>query len=222
MLETDWAVGQVLDAIEASGEADNTLIVFTADNGTSSVAKLGDLKSKGVDLNYHFRGHKAQIYEGGHRVPTLVKWPGKISAGRRNDQTICLNDFFATFAEISGHRIEDDQAEDSVSLLALMTGSKEKLNERPLVVHHSYAGQFSIRNKQWKLILPLEKGGAPILYNLEADIKESKNIAKNHPEVVRELSDALIKIVSQGRSTPGKQQQNYQGKKSWRGLPESN
>ena len=219
VLETDWAVGQVLDAIEDSDKADNTLIIFTADNGTAHFAKFDELESKGVNLRSTFRGYKGQIWEGGHRVPLLAKWPKQIKAGRRTRETVCLNDFFATFAELTCYQIQDNQAEDSYSILPLMTGESEVLPDRPMVINHNSDGTFAIRNKQWKLIFPLKKGGEIKLYNLDSDIKESRNVAAEHPEVVGELTAAMKKIISDGRSTEGEAQQNFKGQNSWNGTP---
>ncbi len=219
VLETDWVVGHVLNAVDTSGEADNTLFVFSTDNGTSGAANFKQLKSHGVDLNHHFRGHKTQIYEGGHRVPLIVRWPRQVKAGRRTDETVCLNDFFATFAEICGHRLRDQDAEDSFSLLPLLTGKVEKLDDHPMVVHHSYGGQYSIRDGRWKLILPQMPGGKSVLYDLETDIKETTNVAAKHPERVQTLTAALRQYVANGRSTPGAKQPNHNGQTSWRGLP---
>ena len=219
VMETDWVVGHLLDAVEASGEAENTLFVFSTDNGTSGKANFKQLESHGVDLRHHFRGHKAQIYEGGHRVPLMVRWPRHVAAGRRTEQTVCLNDFFATFAEICGHPLRDGEAEDSFSLLPLLMGKVEELADHPMVVHHSYGGQFSIRSGKWKLILPKKPGGAFVLYDLDADTKETTNVAAGHPEIVKTLTAALKRYVTEGRSTPGVKQPNHNGQTRWDGLP---
>ena len=219
VLETDWVVGQVLDAIEASGKADNTLIIFSTDNGTSWDCNFEELKSHGVNLHNHFRGHKGQIYDGGHRIPLMVKWPKHVKAGRRNGEPVCLNDFFATFAEIIDYKIQDDQAEDSYSILPLITGESEVLSGHPMVVHHNYDGKFSIRNKRWKLIFPLKEGETLVLFDMVNDVKETRNVADQHPEIVTELTAAMKKIISDGRSTEGEVQQNFKGQASWYGTP---
>jgi arylsulfatase A len=219
VMETDWAVGHVLKAVDASGEAGNTLFVFSTDNGTSGAANFKQLESRGVDLHHHFRGHKTQIYEGGHRVPLIVRWPRRVKAGRRTDQTVCLNDFFATFAEVCGHPLRDSEGEDSLSLLPLITGEIECLRDHPMVVHHSYGGQFSIRDGRWKLILPMNPGGKPVLYDLEADTKETTNVAAKHPETVKTLTQSLKQYVTKGRSTAGVAQTNHGGQTQWKGLP---
>ncbi|MDH3982042.1 MAG: arylsulfatase, partial [Kiritimatiellaceae bacterium] len=218
VIETDWVVGQIIDAIDASGEADNTLVIFTADNGTSKVANFNELKAGGIDIRAKFRGYKMQIYEGGHRVPLMVRWPKHIKAGTRNNQTVCLNDFFATFAELTGYQIQDNEGEDSYSILPLITGKSETLPGHPAIVHHDYGGQFAIRSKQWKLIIPKNNKGSQ-LFNMVDDVREQKNIAGQHPEVVEELSAALQKIIDDGRTTKGEVQQNYNGETSWIGTP---
>lgn len=216
VLETDWAVGQVLQAVEESGEKDNTLVIFTADNGTSRKAGFSHLLKHGVDLHYHFRGHKQHIYEGGHRVPFLVRWPAKIKPGRVNDQTITLNDMMATAADLCDYELKDNEGVDSTSILPLITGKAETLPGHPYVVNHSYAGQFAIRDGHWKLILPKNKKKDEFaLYDLENDVKETTNVAAAHPELVQQMTAALRQYVERGRSTPGPDQP-YVDDKRWR------
>jgi len=149
----------------------------------------------------------------------MVRWPRHVAAGRRTEQTVCLNDFFATFAEICGHRLRDGEAEDSFSLLPLLMGKVEELADHPMVVHHSYGGQFSIRSGKWKLVLPKKAGGAFVLYDLDADTKETTNVAAGHPEIVKTLTAELKRYVAEGRSTPGAKQPNHNGQTRWDGLP---
>src|SRR5207247_1459809 len=111
-----------------------------------------ELLAKGHNANHVFRGHKADIYEGGHRVPFLVRWPGKVPPGTKCDRLICLTDFMATCAEISGSTLPADSAEDSLSFLQALL-AKPDLPARPAVVHHSANGSFAIRDGQWKLAL---------------------------------------------------------------------
>jgi arylsulfatase A len=185
VMETDAVVGQVLAALEKSGAAENTLVIFTTDNGTSAKANFKKLEKHGVDLRNHFKGHKAQIHEGGHRVPFVVRWPGKTKPGTTCDQTICLGDFMATAAEITSYQLPKNSAEDSTSILSLITGKQKTLPNRPLVINHDIQGNFAIRKGKWKLV------GDAALYDLEADPKESNNLAAKYPERVKELSEAL-------------------------------
>jgi len=173
VMETDWSVGQIVQAVEQAGIADNTLIIVTADNGCSPAAR-GGFKDKeqiafrmdqpvdeNPDAHYPsdvYRGHKADIYEGGHRVPFVARWDGVVKPGGVSDQTICLVDLYATCAAIVGDTTPDTSAEDSVSILpALLGTAKGPLRES--VVHHSYNGSFAIRKGKWKLVFTPGSGG---------------------------------------------------------------
>jgi arylsulfatase A-like enzyme len=105
LMETDWVVGEIMGALDRANVADSTLLIFTTDNGTAPAANFRELESHGVNLKYHFTGHKRQIHEGGHRVPFIVRWPGKVAAGTSCDETICLNDLMATVAAITGAEV---------------------------------------------------------------------------------------------------------------------
>jgi len=220
-MQVDSAVGQVLDALEKSGAAKNTLVAFTSDNGCSPSAKFDELRAKGHDPCAGFRGHKADIFEGGHRVPFIVRWPGKVKPGGSSGQVVCLVDFMATCAEIAGAKLPDGAAEDSVSLLPVLLGTDGP--RRQTLVSHSINGSFAIREGNWKLCLCAGSGGwsAPKpgtpqerdlppdqLYDLAADRSEQKNVAADHPEIVKRLSDLLDKYIADGRSTPGVPQKN--------------
>jgi arylsulfatase A-like enzyme len=221
VMETDATLGAVMDAVETGGLAENTLIIFTSDNGCSPSAKFDELAAKGHYPSYEFRGNKADIYDGGHRIPFLARWPARVKAGTRSDQIICLNDFFATCADILGERLSDNAGEDSVSLLPALEGRDDKpLHEA--VVHHSVNGSFAIRQGPWKLELCPDSGGwseprpgkappgsPPVqLYDLSDDIGEQRNVQADHPEIVARLTALLEKYVADGRSTPGAAQQN--------------
>jgi arylsulfatase A len=222
VMQTDATVGAVLDALDGQGLAENTLVIFTSDNGCSPEADFPTLRALGHDPSHHFRGHKADIFEGGHRIPFLVRWPARVKAGTSSDQLICLNDLFATCAEILGRTLPDHVAEDSVSFLPALTGSAKK-PLREAVVHHSINGSFAIRQGKWKLVLCSDSGGwseprpgsaaalelPPVqLYDLSRDIGERVNVQARHPAVVAQMTKLLEKYVADGRSTPGKPQQN--------------
>lgn len=196
VIETDWVVGHIAQALEKAGVADNTLLIFSTDNGTSGAANFEELESYGVDLHNHFKGHKTHIHEGGHRIPFIVRWPGIVKPKSTCDQTVCLNDFMATVADMLGVTLPDDAAEDSTSILGLLTGKETVQPNRPLVVHHDYPGNFAIRNRKWKLVDTEVKK----LFDLEADIKETTNVAEKYPEVVNELSATLKRYKENGRS----------------------
>ena len=235
VMETDDCVGQVLAALDKQGLASNTLVIFTSDNGCSPVANIPELESKGHFANYHFRGAKADIWDGGHRIPFLVRWPGKVKAGSQSDQLICLTDLLATCADLLGAKLPDNAGEDSVSILpALLGAAAGPLREA--VVHHSINGSFSIRQGNWKLELCSGSGGwsAPKpgskeakslpsvqLYDLSADIGEKLNVEGQHPEIVQRLTKLLEKYVSDGRSTPGAVQENDAPIDLWKDAPGS-
>lgn len=222
VMQIDWVVGQVMDALHRNGLEGNTLFIFTNDNGCSPNADFEYLAQLGHNPNYVFRGHKADIYEGGHRVPLIVRWPGRVKTGSVCDDTTCLTDLMATAAEITGYTLPDDAGEDSVSMLPNLLGSATG-PVREATVHHSVNGSFSIRQGKWKLILCSGSGGwspprpgseearqlPPVqLYDLIADIGETKNVQGQFPEVVKRLTDLLQNYVDRGRSTPGATQKN--------------
>ena len=163
--QTDWSLGRLLAALDRNGIADNTLIVFTSDNG--SHWPESDIEKWGHDANNGWRGQKADIHEAGHRVPFLVRWPNVIQANTVSDQTICLTDLYATAAEIVGHELGDNEGEDSVSLIPIFKGeATEPIREA--TVHHSLSGMFAIRKGDWKLIQGLGSGGFT-KYNTKAE-----------------------------------------------------
>ena len=145
--------------VEASGISKNTLIVFTSDNGCSPAAKIDELIAKGHHPSSIYRGHKADIFEGGHREPFIVKWPDQITPDSKSDQTICTTDFMATAAEISDYVLKDNEAEDSYSLIPLFKNSFTGNTFREATVHHSINGSFAIRKGDFKLITCADSGG---------------------------------------------------------------
>ncbi len=222
--ETDWVVGEVLEQLVESGIDDNTLVIFTADNGFAPYVGIPKMFEAGYQPSGDFRGAKASLFEGGHRVPFLVRWPAEVEAGSTSESTICTTDFFATFADILGkkEKITDEAAEDSFSFLPAMKGDSEPT--RPFTVHHSIGGEFAIRKGPWKLLLSSKVkggwGGMPgqegidtparlvQLYNFESDPGETKNLEESHPEKIEELVNELAKALADGRTTPGAPQEN--------------
>ena len=222
VLQVDWCIGQVMQAIETKGFAEDTLFIVTSDNGATPGADFSALAKKGHSPSYHFRGHKADIFEGGHRVAFVARWPAVIQAGSTSDQTICHTDLLATAAEITGVELPANAGEDSVSLLPAMRQTVQG-PLREAAVHHSVNGSFAIRRGRWKLCFCPGSGGwssprppqarrqqlpAVQLYDLATDIGETKNLHAEHPQVVEELTSLLQKYVSDGRSTPGARQNN--------------
>ncbi len=221
VMATDEAIGRILRALDETGLAENTMVILTSDNGCSPSAKFDELEAKGHRPSYHFRGNKADIYEGGHRVPFLVRWPAQVKAGQTSSQLVCLTDFMATVADITESALQPEDAVDSYSFLpALLHVTDEPT--RPNVIHHSVQGAFSIREGDWKLILAPGSGGwseprpgkeppgsLPIqLYDLSKDVQEKINLGAEQPELVQRLTAVLEKQVSEGRSTPGAPQPN--------------
>lgn len=222
VMQTDAAIGEILAAIERGGLDKNTLVVVTSDNGCSPMARFEELLSKGHNPSHVFRGHKADIYEGGHRVPFLVRWPGKVKAGSTCDATMWLGDLLATFADILRKKIPDEAGEDSVSLLpALSVRQGATIHEA--IVHHSINGSFAIRSGNWKLVFAPGSGGwsaprpgqedtsaQPLiqLFDLHDDIGETRNMQDQQPQVVARLTAMMEKCAADGRSTPGRPQPN--------------
>ncbi len=221
VMETDWAVGQVLAAVQKAGIANDTLVVFTSDNGCSPGAGTEKLEAQGHFASAQFRGYKSDIWDGGHRIPFIVRWPGKVKSGSRSETMICLTDFMATVAEIVGAKIPEAAAEDSFSFLGDLLGRGRSI--RTNLVHHSIQGQFAIREGAWKLELCPGSGGwgapkdaaanqrnlPPVqLYDLLSDIGETNNLQSTQPEVVKRLTAQLERVVANGRSTRGEPGKN--------------
>ena len=222
MMVDDW-VGKLMKTVKKAGIEDNTIVIFTSDNGCSPMANFDTLRAMGHNPSYIFRGHKADIYEGGHRVPFIIRWPARIGPGLVSPKTICTTDLLATCAEIVGVSLADSVAEDSYSLVPLFDDTHSDAFGRPYTIHSSINGSFAIRKGGWKLILCPGSGGwsfprpkkakelglPPIqLYNLRDDIYEFDNVYKDYPDTVKALYHLLIKSIEDGRSTEGSKQPN--------------
>ena len=224
-LQVDDVVGRIMDALSRAGVADHTLLIFTSDNGCSPQADFDELAGFGHHPSYVFRGHKADIYEGGHRIPLIVRWPKAIRPGSVSTETVCLCDLLATCADIVDADLPDAAGEDSVSNLPVWQGKPMHTSLREATVHHSIDGSFSLRKGRWKLEMCAGSGGwsqprpgeeckglPPIqLYDLDADIGERRNLCDARPDVVEELKALLTQYVENGRSTPGTKQGNAGG-----------
>ena len=217
VLQVDDFVGRLMAKLEETGIADNTIVIFTSDNGCSPVANFPQLIASGHNPSSIYRGWKADIWEGGHRIPFVIRWPGRIPAGTVCAQTACLTDLFATFAQITGAEYGDGAGEDSVSLLPLLEGGDAPV--RDTIVHHCADGSFSIRKGPWKLELCRASGGMrppctdltlpPYqLYRLDSDIVEQYNLYDEQSEIAQALMDLLADQIRAGRSTPGAPQEN--------------
>jgi arylsulfatase A len=193
MLQGDDMLGQILRALDRNKLTHNTLVIATSDNGAEH-------------REYPpLRESKRSIYEGGHRVPFVVRWPGHVRPGSQNDEVICLNDLLATTAELLGVTLPDDAGEDSFSLLPQLNGLADR-PQREATIHQSSSGDLAIRQGTWKLIL--RKNGHRELYNLRDDIGEAHDALNADADVGERLAAVMRRVIEQGRSTPGPPQQN--------------
>ena len=230
VMQTDAAVGTILKTLDDLDLTDNTLVVFTADNGCSPEADLPELQKAGHHPSGPYRGHKADLFEGGHRVPFIARWPAKVAASSKYTHPICLTDWFSTCASIIDAGVPEDAAEDSFDILPALLGRTEPV--RQTLIHHSINGSFAIREGKWKLLLCPDSGGwsaprpgrdkinglPPVqLYDLEKDPGEKQNLHAAHPDIVKNMIASLQRDVDRGRSTPGKSQSNNGKVDIWKG-----
>lgn len=219
--ELDFVVGELLATLDKLGVADNTLVLFTSDNGPETTAVVHMRADQGHDPARPWRGMKRDDWEGGHRVPLLVRWPGRTAPGVI-DQTVCLTDVFATCAALTGTTLPRDAGEDSFSFLAALTGTPDQRPLRLFTLHQTIKNDLAIRRGDWKYLDHRGSGGnsyekgelvpfalpdtAPEapgqLYDLKADPGERKNLYFERPEIVRELKDLLDQSKASGRSAP--------------------
>ena len=214
VVQTDDAVGRVLAALDRHGFADDTLVIFTSDNGPERYA-YERVRQFGHRSMGPLRGLKRDIYEGGHRVPFVVRWPGVVPAGRVNDGLLSQIDVYATVAAAVGSPIPVGSAEDSFDQLPLFRGTGA--SARDTLVHNTNAGGYALRHGDWVLIaaktgtvsaVPAwfdELGGYPPhdqpgeLYNLRDDLGQKRNRYKDHPDKVADLTDRLRRVRERGQ-----------------------
>lgn len=222
VMQTDDVLGQVLKALNEKGISENTIVVMTSDNGCSPQANFKNLESHGHFASAQFRGSKADIWEGGHRVPFIVRWPAVIEAGSVSDIVTSQVDLLATCAELLGQELPEDAAEDSESILSAFMGEVPNFSRKG-IIQHSVSGHFAYREGKYKLILAYGSGGwaAPRekvakeqglppaqLYDLEADPGEQNNLYESHPEVAMRLLARLTDYVEAGFSVADKRSLN--------------
>jgi len=226
--QVDWTVGGIVDALDRAGVAENTLLLVTSDNGSfmkrlpegiSVADHVDDDTVQGYSASHHqangiFRGTKADIYEAGHRVPFLVRWPGKIKSGVSNSSVICLTDILATVCEAACVVVDSTQSEDSFSFLPSALALPDRVYHRERsVIHHSSAGIFAIRKGNWKLILGNGSGGRELpkgkpfqrpfqLYNLSSDPEEQVDLLKENPEKALQLETEFALILGKENPIP--------------------
>jgi arylsulfatase A len=209
----DYVVGEVMDTLDEIGASEDTMIVVTSDNGARPYDVDGE--TYGHKSCGELRGFKAQIWDGGHREPFLVRWPKHVEAGTTCDDTICLMDMMATVAELTGADLPEDAAEDSFSFAPLLSGESAQ-PPRGMLVHHSVEGMYALRKGRWKMILgsgpggfqsdqlsPPQDDGLPgQLYDMENDWRETSNLWDEKPGIVAEMKQELQAIIDAGRSRP--------------------
>ncbi|MEP4079447.1 sulfatase family protein [Haloferula sp.] len=234
--ELDWIVGEVMKTLEAAGVADNTLVLFTSDNGGMFNHGGRVAAEKGHKINGDLLGSKFGIWEGGHRVPFIAWWPGKIDAGSESDQLLCSVDLMASFAALTGQKLENEK--DSINMLPALTGNPEKPLRTEMFMTPNKPTHMAYRKGKWMYIPArndggfrgskpgqhawggpavtklvntpnsdiengkLKKGAAPAqLYDLEADVNQTKNLYHENPEVVQEMAAVLQKARPKGAAS---------------------
>jgi arylsulfatase A len=211
VMETDWSAGQVIKAVDEAGIADNTVVIFTADNGHSHYTGWPDLIKADHLPSGPYRGHKGDIWEGGHRVPLVIRWPKKISPDTSTNQLVSLTDVFATCAELVNGKLPKNGAEDSISFLSSALGKKQS-QPRTATVNHSNHGEFAYRNGDWKLVFRnanpnrnKSRGKARVveLYNLRNDIAEANDLSGAQPKRVQALARQFESLIAKGASRRG-------------------
>lgn len=222
VMQTDAFVGTIVKTLTAKGIAENTILIVTSDNGCSKSANFKNLEKHGHHASGQFRGSKADIWEGGHRVPFFVKWPKVIKAGTVCDVPTCQTDLLATCAALLEKDLPKNAGEDSENILPLLKGESTEFARKGLI-HHSISGHFAYREGDYKLILARGSGGwtAPNeaaakrakasegqLYNLKTDPGETKNLYNEKPELVEKLLTQLTTHVNAGSTAAGKESKN--------------
>jgi arylsulfatase A-like enzyme len=223
IFQLDHIVGELMEALEKYGLADNTLVIFSSDNGPEVVTTVHMRLDQGHDPAHPWRGMKRDQWEGGHRVPLIVRWPGKVKAGSRTDQMISLTDIMATCAAITGYELPENAAEDSYDFLPVLLGTQGDEPVREFMLQQTIRLDLSIRNGNWKyldhkgsggnnyekqehlkkyFIPDTDPGASGQLYNLETDPGETINLYSRHPDIVRKLKSQLDAWVENGRSAP--------------------
>ena len=206
VVETDAVVGEVLAALDRNGVADNTLVVFSSDNGCASYIGVKQLENQGHYPSGPLRGYKSDAWEGGHRVPMIVRWPGVVQAGSVCSELVHQADWMRTIAEILQVPLPENSAEDSFSLMPLLQGGKEPIREH--AISTSCSGTPALRHGDWKWIPPVKPNQSGELYHLGEDLSESRNLVTQDPMRVEQMKRLLEELIVSGRSTPGTKQKN--------------
>jgi arylsulfatase A-like enzyme len=223
IFELDYVVGELMKTLDELGIADNTLVLFSSDNGPETTSVIHMRKDHGHDGARPWRGMKRDQWEGGHRIPQIARWPGRIKPGSTTDQTVSLTDVMATCSAIVGSKLPNEAAEDSYDMLDAMLGKQSEEPVRRYTLQQTISLAMAIRRGPWKYLdhkgsggnssydggrlkqyaLPEKAPSAPgQLYNLDTDPGETTNLYFEHPEIVKELKSQLDKYVASGRSAP--------------------
>lgn len=207
-LELDQSIGRIIQQLKEEGLFENTLLIFTADNGASLRSiPMKKQKEFSHSPSYIYKGYKARLDEGGHRIPFIATWPGNIASGSANKGAISLNDLYATCAEIVGEDVAENAGEDSFSILSMLLDEEIKNPDRDVIIHSDFTGYFAIRHEQWKLVYHRDHDKIA-LYDIKADPGEQQNIISEHPDIKEMLTGKLTDAVLNGRTTPGADQNN--------------
>ncbi len=225
IFEMDYVVGELLKTLERLGVADNTLVIFASDNGPEVPTVLDMRSAHKHDGARPWRGVKRDQWEGGHRTPFIVRWPGKVKAGTTSDQLTSLTDVMATCAEIVDAKLPNDAAEDSYNMLPVLLGTQGEKPVRRYLIQQTISFAMSIRDGNWKYLDHKGSGGSRYngsgswsmaryaledtdpdapgqLYDLTADPGETKNLYSKHPDRVKQMKTQLETYKESGRSVP--------------------
>ncbi len=216
-MQVDDVVGQIARALDEEGLSDNTLLIFTSDNGPERSAYKRILQHEHYSMG-DFRGIKRDLWEAGHRVPFIARWPQIIPAGETCTTAVGLTDLLATLADVLSCTLPQDAGEDSLSMYPLLAGKPEQYGHREAIVYQSFQGELAIRKDDWVLIDAPSGANNPEpkwfqerrgyrehdfpgeLYNLAADVQERDNLYARHPDKVAELKTLLARFKDDGRS----------------------
>ncbi len=209
--QVDHTIGELMMALDELGMTDDTLFIVTSDNGST----MKPMKKFDHLPHDHLRGRKSDVWDGGHRIPFIARWPRVVKPGTISEETTCLTDLLATCAGILGDTPPENAAEDSYNMYPALQGRTGEKPIREATVHHSIDGMFAIRQGPWKLVLGQGSGGWSSkgmeftpedppgqLYNMAEDYSETTNLYDERPDIVKRLTDLLEKYRREGRSTP--------------------
>jgi arylsulfatase A-like enzyme len=217
VVEVDWVVGNIVKSLKEKGLYDNTLLIFTSDNGSFANMPMYGVTEFNHKVNKNLKGGKTDIWEGGHRVPFIATWPKAVKSHQVYRGAVSTTDVFATVADVLNVKYPDSAGEDSWSFLPALKGVSADKFKGQARIFHSINGTFAIRKGKWKLVTGKGSGGRGKgvktslpgqLYDLENDLEEKNNLFASYPEVVKNLAKELETIVKNGRTTPGKKQRN--------------